>query len=65
MITTAQLAVIERLKQLVAYGTSEEGHSEADDILCQVIKELGSLAAMPEYAAEVVRLYGEVGKWYA
>jgi hypothetical protein len=35
----------------------EEGHMEADDILCELLRQLGYL--------EVVEEYEKIGKWYA
>lgn len=50
---------IERMKELVKQSKKDaEGpHSDADDILCDVLIELGQV--------ELVEEYNKVHKWYA
>lgn len=48
---------IEELKELGTWSDYECAHSRADDILCEVLKELGH--------AEIVEAWDNVGKWYA
>lgn len=45
------------LKDCVANGDEEIAHSDADNILCQLLTELGY--------SEIVGIYSEVDKWYA
>ena len=46
-----------RLRELAEEGVSEEGHIEADDILCKILIENGY--------EDVVNLYECIDKWYA
>ena len=48
---------IDRMKVLAKQEISDDGHIEADDILCRVLKKLGAM--------ELVQEYFKVGKWYA
>lgn len=48
---------IEKMKKCVNNGDTECGHIEADDILCDVLTQLGY--------KELVDLYEKVKKWYA
>lgn len=48
---------IERLRELQADGDQENGHIEADDILCELLVSLGY--------EDVVKEYHKIGKWYA
>lgn len=47
----------ERLDEIALWGDSEEGHWEADQILCDILTELGY--------DKIVASYQQVGKWYA
>ena len=67
MINPADAAVakaIQRFKEIVdkqlknpEYCDLEEDHIEADDLLCEVLSQLGH--------GELVRFYNLVDKWYA
>jgi hypothetical protein len=48
---------IEKLKECQKNGDTEAAHSEADDVLCQLLNALG-------YAI-VVAEYEKIDKWYA
>ncbi len=48
---------LKRLDALAESGDTEAAHSEADDILCDLLKELG-------YGA-VVAAWEQIDKWYA
>jgi hypothetical protein len=48
---------IEKLKECQKSGDTEAAHSEADDVLCQLLNALG-------YAI-VVKEYEKIDKWYA
>jgi hypothetical protein len=50
-------AAIERMKECVKNSDYEVAHCNADDILCDVLKQLG--------AKELVDEFEKVGKWYA
>lgn len=50
-------AAIEMLKAEQANDDTEMAHSNADEILCTLLEELGH--------AEVVAEYRKVSKWYA
>lgn len=49
--------IIEKLNKLAESSDYESAHVEADGILCEVLIDLGYI--------DIVRAYGEVGKWYA
>lgn len=55
MITKSE--AIARLKQEQGNGDTENAHSNADDILCEILTALGY--------ADVVEEYQKVAKWYA
>jgi predicted GNAT family N-acyltransferase len=48
---------IEKLKVQVENMDYESAHSEADDILCELLNKLGFSAVVDEW--------NKVGKWYA
>lgn len=48
---------IAKLKELAKNGDYEVAHSDADRVLCDLLTALGH--------GEVVKAWGEVGKWYA
>lgn len=48
---------IEKMKECVNNGDIEVAHLDADDILCDVLTQLGY--------KELVDLYKKVDKWYA
>lgn len=48
---------IEKMKKCVNNGDTEVAHLDADDILCDVLTQLGY--------KELVDLYEKVKKWYA
>lgn len=48
---------LERMHEHVKDTDYEVAHSRADDLLCDLLKELGF--------KEVVDVYDKVGKWYA
>lgn len=48
---------IEKMKECVNNGDTEVAHLDADDILCDVLTQLGY--------KELVDLYEKVKKWYA
>ncbi len=48
---------LERLKELQESGDAEYAHGEADDILCDILKDLGF--------EEIVEAWDKVPKWYA
>jgi hypothetical protein len=50
-------AVIARLKELQESDDLEAAHGEADDILCQLLRQLGY--------ADVIDAWKQVPKWYA
>lgn len=45
------------MAELVPYGDVEAQHGDADDLLCERLRELGE--------NELVDLYERVPKWYA
>jgi len=49
--------IIESLHLLNTAGNAEVGHEDADEILCNVLIELGY--------SDIVRAYEEVEKWYS
>lgn len=48
---------VEKMKECVNNGDTEVAHLDADDILCDVLTQLGY--------KELVDLYEKVNKWYA
>ena len=48
---------IAQFKELQTSGDTEAAHSDADDVLCELLKSLGY--------EDVVEAYLEVPKWYA
>lgn len=48
---------LERLRNLEELDDPEKIHGEADDILCELLRELGY--------AEVVECYNSLPRWYA
>lgn len=48
---------IVKLKHLQGEGDTESAHTDADDILCELLCSLGY--------EDVAKEYGKVGKWYA
>ena len=50
-------AYIDRIKELQGSGDTEYQHRDADDILCEVLYQIG--------LHELVREYKKVDKWYA
>lgn len=48
---------VEKMKECVNNGDTEVAHIDADDILCDVLTQLGY--------KELVDLYEKVKKWYA
>lgn len=50
-------SAIEELRKLKEMGDPEAAHSKADDVLCNLLKELGFNDVVTEYA--------KVEKWYA
>jgi hypothetical protein len=48
---------IKRIKQFVDCGDNELAHSEADKVLCELLKNLGY--------KEVVDVWEKIDKWYA
>lgn len=48
---------VKRMKAEIANGDFEAAHSNADEILCEVLEELGYTL--------LVKCYKNVGKWYA
>ena len=48
---------VEQMKECVKNGDAEVAHVNADDILCDVLKQLG--------AKELVDEFNKVTKWYA
>ena len=48
---------IEQLKQAQANGDTEVAHAMADDVLCELLGELGY--------GDVVEEWAKVDKWYA
>ena len=48
---------MERLKVAQQDGDTESAHAEADDVLCDLLKELGY--------TKVIEEYKKVPKWYA
>ncbi len=48
---------VEKMKECVNSGDTEVAHLDADDILCDVLTQLGY--------KELVDLYEKVNKWYA
>ena len=48
---------VERLEAIEKSGDTEGGHIEADDILCEVLKDLG--------CQEIVDAFEKLDKWYA
>ena len=55
--TAFKKAAIKELKLLQPYDDPEREHKMADDILCQLLTNLGY--------SEVVAEYDKVDKWYA
>jgi hypothetical protein len=49
--------MIKRLQVEVNSGDIEDGHGNADDILCELLEKIGY--------KEVVEIYHKVPKWYA
>lgn len=43
----------------------ESDHADADDLLCEVIRKLAQRSQDRAALEELVRLYEQVGKWYA
>jgi len=50
-------SIIERLKVCQQNLDIEMAHSDADDLLCELLRELG--------CSDVVEAWDEVPKWYA
>jgi hypothetical protein len=50
-------SVIARLKKEQTNWDTENAHCEADDLLCELLNEIG--------LQEVVEEYIKIGKWYA
>ena len=48
---------IKRLKELSEQYDPEIAHEKADEILCEILLDLGFV--------EIVKAYSEIGKWYA
>ena len=48
---------VEKMKECVNNGDTEVAHLDADDILCDVLTQLGY--------KELVDIYEKVKKWYA
>lgn len=48
---------LKRMKELQVQGDPEAAHSEADNILCELLIELGY--------AEIIEEWKKVAKWYA
>ena len=48
---------ITRMRECAENGDIEAAHSDADDILCEVLKDLGY--------EDLITLYHDVRKWYA
>lgn len=48
---------LERMRDSAINGDYECAHSDADDILCEMLIELGY--------QDIIDLYNQVGKWYA
>lgn len=46
-------------------GDPETTHAVADDLLCEMIMELGALLQETELCAEFVLDFDKVHKWYA
>ena len=57
MRTVHPAPYISRLLEEVKSGDTEHAHCEGDDILCELLTELGY--------ADVVEVYMKVPKWYA
>lgn len=45
------------MKSLIDYGDTEYAHSRADELLCELLEDLGY--------GKIVELYSDVDKWYA
>lgn len=45
------------MKVFCANGDMEAGHSDADDLMCDVLEEMGF--------SEGVKIFREMDKWYA
>jgi hypothetical protein len=54
---TIDLQTANRMKELINSGDTEHAHSEADKILCEVLRELGY--------NDLIDAYEQVDKWYA
>ena len=48
---------ITRMRECAENGDIEAAHSDADEILCEVLKDLGY--------EDLITLYHDVRKWYA
>lgn len=53
--------ILAEMKKLASKETSEEGHSEADYLLCQALL----INSRTNIVREIVDEYEAVGKWYA
>ena len=45
------------MKELASFGDDEQGHIRADDMLCELLVQLG--------CEDIVDAYKKVHKWYA
>ena len=54
---TIEAKYLPRMRELIDSDDTEMAHSEADDILIDILKELGF--------TKLIELYEKVGKWYA
>lgn len=57
MDTDKEAIYLKRMMEATENGDSEIAHSNADDILCEMLEELG-------YSV-IVETYHKVSKWYA
>jgi len=55
MITPEEAA--QRMREINKNGDTEGAHCEADDLLCEILKELGF--------GEAVEIFENMDKWYA
>lgn len=49
--------ILEKLKDLQGYGDTEISHSKADDLLCELLLQLGY--------RKIVEEYRKIEKWFA